>query len=148
MATAQDNNISACRRATAFFRQRAVGGHERFQSLLRVHGGGQRDQPSWLQSAEGRIDVLTTQVFALDLVGCAQPRQGFNDGTIQRRCGSVQVLRLNRLTGRIDEVLRVLTGDGTRQMAGAHQLLFGPGGLPDQQAKRVRSSSGTPLLLR
>ena len=74
MATAQDNNISACRRATAFFRQRAVGGYERFPVAGSVHGGGQRDQPSWLQSAEGRIDVLTTQVFDLALAGCAQSR--------------------------------------------------------------------------
>ena len=97
MATAQDNNISACRRATAFFRQRAVGGYEGFQSLVWVHGGGQRDQPSWLQSAESRIDVLTTQVFALALFGCAQPRRA--SMTEPSSAWLCQVLRLNRLTG-------------------------------------------------
>ena len=42
----------------------------------------------------------------------------------------------------------LLAGDRSRQASGADQLLFGPGGLPDQQAEGVGTATGAALLFR
>ena len=48
----------------------------------------------------------------------------------------------------VQQFIGLLAGDRTVEAAGTHQLLFCPGGLPDQQTEGVRTGAGVALLLR
>ena len=64
-AAPEHHHVAASGAASALLRQGAVGGHQGFQRLAAVEGGGQGDQPPGHVGADRPFHKLTALVFGV-----------------------------------------------------------------------------------
>ena len=146
VATPQHHYIATGGGSSSLFRQGAVSGYKRFESLVGVDGRRQGDQSSGLEFTQGRVDVLPAQIV----------RQGvtveLGDGSDQLSgggwCAQGQIGVDHGLATGLQQRIGLLSGDRSVEPAATHQLLFRPGGLPDQQAEGVGTGARVALLFR
>ena len=146
MATPQHHHITTGGGSASLLRQGAISRHQRLQTLVGVDGRRQGDQASGLELTQGRVDVLPPQI-----VGQVVTVELGDSGNQLTRSGwgaQGQIGVDHGLATGVQQFIGLLAGDRTVEAAGTHQLLFCPGGLPDQQTEGVRAGAGVALLLR